>query len=91
VSTFRVPSCSLSHYPAASLPGSQNALVEAVLAANPNTIVITQTGMPVAMPWLDKAHTLVQSFYGGNEVGNGIADVLFGRVNPSWRLPVSFP
>jgi beta-glucosidase len=47
--------------------------------------------MPVAMPWLDKAHTLVQSFYGGNEVGNGIADVLFGRVNPSWRLPVSFP
>jgi len=65
--------------------------VEAVLGANPNTIVITQTGMPVAMPWLDKAHTLLQSFYGGNEVGNGIADVLFGKINPSGRLPVSFP
>ena len=47
--------------------------------------------MPVEMPWLEKAHTLVQSFYGGNEVGNGIADVLFGKVNPSGRLPISFP
>lgn len=74
-----------------SLPGNQNALVKAVLAANPNTIVITQTGMPVQMPWLDQAHTLLQAFYGGNEVGNGIADVLFGKVNPSGRLPVSFP
>jgi beta-glucosidase len=74
-----------------SLPGAQDDLVKAVLAANPNTVVVTQTGMPVAMPWLDQAHTLVQSFYGGNEVGNGIADVLFGEVNPSGRLPVTFP
>jgi beta-glucosidase len=74
-----------------SLPGAQDDLVKAVLAANPNTVVVTQTGMPVAMPWLDQAHTLVQSFYGGNEVGNGIADVLFGKVNPSGRLPVTFP
>ena len=65
--------------------------MEAILAANSNTVVVTQTGMPVAMPWLDKVHTLVQSFYGGNEVGDGIADVLFGKVNPSGRLPVSFP
>lgn len=74
-----------------SLPGHQNALVETVLSANRNTIIITQSGMPVQMPWVNKAHTLVQSFYGGNEVGNGIADVLFGKVNPSGRLPVSFP
>lgn len=74
-----------------SLPGHPNALVGALFAANPNTIVITQTGMPVEMPWADKAHTLVQSFYGGNEVGNGLADVLFGKINPSGRLPVSFP
>jgi beta-glucosidase len=65
--------------------------VEAVLAANPNTIVVNQSGMPVSMPWVDQTHTLLQAFYGGNEGGNGIADVLFGKINPSGRLPVSFP
>lgn len=47
--------------------------------------------MPVAMPWLDQATTVVQDFFGGNESGHGLADVLFGKVNPSAKLPVSFP
>lgn len=74
-----------------SLPGRTNELVSKVLAANPNTVVVNQSGTPVAMPWADEAHTLVQAFYGGNEVGNGLADVLFGTVNPSAKLPLTFP
>lgn len=62
-----------------------------MLAANPNTVVVNQSGTQVAMPWADEAHTLVQAFYGGNEVGNGLADVLFGTVNPSAKLPLTFP
>lgn len=43
------------------------------------------------MPWIDEAHTLLQAFYGGNELGNGLADVLFGKINPSGKLPLTFP
>lgn len=74
-----------------SLPGLTNQLVFEVLRANPNTVVVNQSGTPVEMPWIDKASTLVQAFYGGNELGNGLADVLFGKVNPSGKLPLTFP
>lgn len=74
-----------------NIPGESNALVEAVLKANPRTIVVTQSGMPLAMPWVDSAPTLVQAMFGGNEVGNGLADVLFGKVAPSGKLPMTFP
>ncbi|GAA5891806.1 hypothetical protein JCM5296_001867 [Sporobolomyces johnsonii] len=73
------------------LPGETDELVKAVLAANPKTIVVNQSGTPVAMPWVESASTVVQAFFGGNELGNGIADVLFGKVNPSGKLPLSFP
>ncbi|KAH8833090.1 glycoside hydrolase superfamily [Flagelloscypha sp. PMI_526] len=73
------------------LPRETDALVEAVLKANSNTIVVNQSGMPVEMPWLSDAPTLVQAFFGGNETGNAIADVLFGKANPSSRLPLTFP
>ncbi|KAL4247045.1 glycosyl hydrolase 3 family protein [Abortiporus biennis] len=73
------------------LPGLSDTLVSSVLAANPNTIVVNQSGTPVEMPWVDQAHTLIQAFYGGNEVGNGLSDVLFGQVNPSSKLPLTFP
>jgi beta-glucosidase len=43
------------------------------------------------MPWVDQASTLVQAFYGGNDVGNGLADVLFGKINPSSKLSLTFP
>ncbi len=63
----------------------------AILKANPRTIVITQSGMPLEMPWLDDAPTMLHAFYGGNELGHGLADVLFGIRNPSGKLPLSWP
>ncbi|KAI5477363.1 glycoside hydrolase family 3 protein [Pseudohyphozyma bogoriensis] len=74
-----------------ALPGASDALVSAVLAANRNTIVVTQSGTPVEMPWADEASTLVHAFFGGNELGNGLADVLFGKTNFNGRLPITFP
>lgn len=73
------------------LPGHMDALIAAVSAANPSTVVVMQSGTPVAMPWIDSVKGLVQAWYGGNETGNAIADVLFGSVNPSAKLPLSFP
>ncbi|KAF9464848.1 glycoside hydrolase family 3 protein [Collybia nuda] len=73
------------------LPGLTNRLVQDVLNANSNTVVVNQSGAPVAMPWVDQASTLIQAFYGGNELGNGLADILFGKVNPSGKLPLTFP
>ncbi|KZP20178.1 glycoside hydrolase family 3 protein [Athelia psychrophila] len=73
------------------LPGLTNRLVSEVLAANPKAVIVNQSGTPVAMPWADQAGTLVQAFYGGNELGNGLADVLFGKVNPSGKLALTFP
>ncbi|KAL1680722.1 glycoside hydrolase family 3 protein [Schizophyllum commune] len=77
--------------PDMKLPGLTNRLVSEVLKANPNTVVVNQSGTPVEMPWVDEAHTLLQAFYGGNEVGTGLADVLFGNVNPSGKLALTFP
>lgn len=73
------------------LPCEQNQLIEAVAAANPKTVVVLNTGSPVHMPWLDRVAAVVQAWYLGQETGNAIADVLFGIVNPSGRLPTSFP
>src|SRR5436309_14842075 len=73
------------------LPGQQNALVEQVAAANPRTIVVLNTGSPITMPWLDKVAAVVQAWYPGQECGNAIADVLFGDVTPSGKLPQTFP
>jgi beta-glucosidase len=77
--------------PHMDLPPGSDELIEAVLAVNPNTAVIIQSGTPVTMPWRERASTLVQAWYGGNETGNAIADVVFGDVNPSGKLPLSFP
>ncbi|KAH6612414.1 glycoside hydrolase superfamily [Boeremia exigua] len=76
-----------------SLPrdGSQDALVDAVASLNRNTIVVNSTGVAVAMPWLNKISALVQAWFPGQEAGNAIADIISGAVNPSGRLPVSFP
>ncbi|KAJ7860454.1 glycoside hydrolase family 3 protein [Mycena olivaceomarginata] len=73
------------------LPLLTNPLVAAVLRANPNTVVVNQSGTPVAMPWIDEASTVLQAFYGGNELGNGLADALWGKVNPSGKLALTFP
>jgi beta-glucosidase len=74
-----------------SLPGHSNALISAVTKANPSTVVVMQSGTPVEMPWLSSTHTLLHAWYGGNETGNAIADVLFGDVNPGGKLPLTFP
>ncbi|KKZ64423.1 beta-glucosidase I [[Emmonsia] crescens] len=73
------------------LPPGSDELIARVLAANPKTAVVIQSGTPVTMPWEDDTQALLQAWYGGNETGNGIADVLFGDVNPSGKLPLSFP
>ncbi|GAA5944758.1 beta-glucosidase H [Sporobolomyces koalae] len=74
------------------LPGETDALVKAVLAAQPKTIVVNQSGTPVDMSaWIADAPTVLQAFFGGNELGNGIADVLFGKANPAGKLPLTFP
>ncbi|ETW83697.1 glycoside hydrolase family 3 protein [Heterobasidion irregulare TC 32-1] len=77
--------------PDMKLPGLTDRLVTEVLKANPNTVVVNQSGTPVEMPWIDEAHTLLQAFYGGNELGNGLSDMLFGKVNPSGKLALTFP
>lgn len=77
--------------PDMELVGAQNALIDAVAAANPNTVVVLQTGSPVTMPWLERVAAVIQAWYPGQECGNAIADVLFGDVNPSGKLPQTFP
>lgn len=74
-----------------SLPFGQEALIEAVTAANPNTVVVLQTGNPVHMPWAHKAGAVLQAWYGGARGGEAIARVISGDVNPSGRLPLSWP
>ena len=74
-----------------SLPWGQDAVIEAVTAANPNTIVVLETGNPVAMPWRDKVKAIVEAWYPGQAGGQAIAEVLSGAVNPSGRLPLTFP
>ncbi|KAJ5547708.1 hypothetical protein N7513_004942 [Penicillium frequentans] len=73
------------------LPPGSDELITRVLAANANAIVVIQSGTPVTMPWVNDARAVVQAWFGGNECGNGIADVLYGDVNPSAKLPVTFP
>ncbi|KAK4870074.1 hypothetical protein LT330_005128 [Penicillium expansum] len=73
------------------LPPGTEELIEAVLQANSNTAILMQSGTPVTMPWIDKAQALLQAWYGGNETGHAIADVIFGAVNPSGKLPLTFP
>lgn len=77
--------------PNLELPGQQNQLISAVAAANPNTIVVLNTASPVTMPWLDQVKGVFEAWYPGQEDGNAIAALLFGDVNPSGHLPITFP
>jgi beta-glucosidase len=73
------------------LPGDQNQLISAVADANPNTVVVLNTGSAVTMPWLGKVKSVFEAWYPGQECGTAIAALLFGDVNPSGKLPVTFP
>ncbi len=77
--------------PDLTLPAGQDAMIAAVAAANPNTIVVLETGGPVAMPWLDKVGAVMEAWYPGQKGAEVIADVVWGKVNPSGRLPITFP
>ncbi|WP_445376363.1 beta-glucosidase [Niveispirillum fermenti] len=74
-----------------TLPDGQDAVIEAVAKANPRTIVVLQTGGPVFMPWLDRVGAVMEAWYPGTAGGEAIARVLFGEVDASGRLPVTFP
>jgi beta-glucosidase len=74
-----------------SLPWGQDAVIDAVATANPNTIVVLETGNPVSMPWREKVKAIVQAWYPGQAGGQAIAEILTGAVNPSGRLPITFP
>jgi len=74
-----------------SLPDNQDALVDAVAKANPRTIVVLENSGPVAMPWLDRVGAVLETWYPGGDGGKAIANLLSGKVNPSGRLPVSWP
>jgi len=74
-----------------SLPDKQDALIEAVAAANPHTIVVIESGGAVLMPWLDKVSAVIEAWYPGIRGSEAIANILFGDVNPSGKLPITFP
>ena len=74
-----------------ALSGNQDALVEAVVAANPRTVVVIKSGGPVLMPWNDKVPAIIEAWYPGEEDGNAVAAVLMGDCNPSAKLPITFP
>src|SRR5207302_9417648 len=77
--------------PNLSLPENQDVLIEQVAAANPKTIVVLETGTAVTMPWLDKVAGVVEAWYAGSKGHEAVANILFGRVNPTAKLPMTFP
>jgi len=77
--------------PTLDLPSAQNELISKVAAANPRTVVVIDAGAPVVMPWLSKVAGVLDAWYPGESNGTALAAILFGQVNPSGHLPVTFP
>lgn len=73
------------------MPDSHNALIDAVCEVNKNVVVVLQNGAPVEMPWISKVKGVLETYLGGEASGEAVRNVLFGDVNPSGRLPESFP
>lgn len=73
------------------LPYGQDAVIEALAAANPRLAVVLVSGNAVAMPWIDRVPAVLEAWFSGSEAGNALADVVFGKVNPSGKLPFTFP
>ena len=73
------------------LPGDQDELIRRVAAANPNTVVVVNTGAPVTMDWVDDVRAVVQAWFGGQEMANALVDIVTGDAEPGGRLPVTIP
>ena len=73
------------------LPSNQNELIETICKLNKNTVVVLNTGSPCEMPWIDNVNAILQCWFPGQEFGNSLADILIGKVNPSGKLPTTFP
>lgn len=73
------------------LPMRQDELIEKIVAANPNTVVVVNAGSPIQMDWAEQVPAILQLWYPGQECGNALCDILFGDSNPSGRLPTTFP
>ncbi|MDC1138887.1 glycoside hydrolase family 3 C-terminal domain-containing protein [Gammaproteobacteria bacterium] len=74
-----------------SLPADQDKLIKSVIKENANTVVVINSGSPVSMPWINDSNAILQSWFGGQEYGNALADLIFGEINPSGKLPTTFP
>jgi len=74
-----------------SLPDHQDAAIAAVAAANPQTVVVLETGSPVTMPWAGQVSAIVEAWYAGSRGADAVANILFGAANPSAKLPITFP
>ncbi len=74
-----------------ALPADQDKLIESVIKENANTVVVINSGSPVSMPWIKDSNAILQSWFGGQEYGNALADLIFGEINPSGKLPTTFP
>jgi hypothetical protein len=74
-----------------SLDADGDALISAVAAANPNTVVILETGSAVTMPWLDQVRSVIEAWYPGDQQGTALARLLYGDVNFTGKLPMTFP
>ncbi|HUX44776.1 MAG TPA: glycoside hydrolase family 3 C-terminal domain-containing protein, partial [Terracidiphilus sp.] len=77
--------------PNLTLPHNQDDLISAVAQANPHTIVVLETGSPVTMPWVKQPAAILEAWYGGSDGADALGNVLFGSVNPSGKLPNTFP
>ncbi len=73
------------------LPSNQNELIETICKLNKNTVVVLNTGSPCEMPWVEDAKAILQCWFPGQEFGNSLADILLGKINPSGKLPTTFP
>lgn len=77
--------------PNLELPGNQDQLISTAASANPNTVVVLNTGGAVLMPWIDQVRAVIEAWYPGQEDGNAIAAILFGDIDPAGKLPLTFP
>lgn len=73
------------------MPANQNALIDAVTSVQPNTVIVLHNGSPVEMPWLSKVKAVLEAYLSGEAAGGAAVDILFGKVNPSGKLPETFP